>query len=280
MRRHCVPGGPGQPRTSSAKRPTPPTRTSPRSAVHPVHQSARSAAFPAEAPPSLTDPHVIAEHEWAAFAALPDMGNHWLRPGWGPDTRRYYWFLTVGHAPQIAELAKQCQKPLAGDGFDTVPPEGLHVTICRIGDARDVTEQTLEDLVEAAEFRCGNLPGFDLRAIPVAGSRGAVRLSLAPWEPLLALHRAVGTAGLDVGLGRRQPTEDFRPHLGVAYCNQDTDAVLIRDKIEKLRALQSQQFNVREVQLVELRRERRVYRWDVKHSIPLHSVKTGLSEST
>ncbi|MCM2428557.1 2'-5' RNA ligase family protein [Streptomyces sp. RKAG337] len=223
---------------------------------------------------------MIAEHEWAAFAALPGLGNHWQRPGWGPDTRRYYWFLTVDHAPKIAQLARRCQEPLEGDGFDIIPSDGLHITVCRVGDTPDITERTLADLASAARLRCGELPAFDLQAIPVTGSRGAVRMSLAPWEPLRALHRAVSTACREAGIGGPQPTHDFRPHLGVAYCNQETDAAAIRDTIAELRTLRPQQFTVNEVLLVELRRENRVYRWDVRHSIPLLSPTTPLGTAT
>ncbi|QNA72045.1 2'-5' RNA ligase family protein [Streptomyces sp. So13.3] len=223
---------------------------------------------------------MIAEHEWAAFSSLSEMGNHWQRPGWGPDTRRYYWFLTVDHAPKIADLARRCQEPLEGGGFDIVPAEGLHITICHIGDKHDVTEQTLKNLVAAAQSGCRSLAAFDLQAVPVAGSRGAVRLSLAPWAPLLALHLAVATACVVAGLKGHQPTHDFRPHLGVAYCNQETKASRVRKKIQELRNVESQQFTVREVQLVELRRESRVYRWDVKHSIPLLSATAHLGPPT
>ncbi|NEA55333.1 2'-5' RNA ligase family protein [Streptomyces sp. SID13666] len=244
-------------------------RTPLRSPVNPVHHSARSAAFPVDPPASLSDPQTITDHEWRAFSALSEMNDHWDRPGWSASTRRYYWFLTTEHSPEIAQLAVQCQQPLPRHTFDRVPSDGLHVTIARIGDARQVDKQTLQDLADAARLRCHDVPSFTLQAIPIAGSRGAVRMSLAPWEPLLALHEAVDTACTDIGVHEGRSPQDFRPHLGVAYCNRTMDAERVRERIQPLRALPPQVLDVREVHLVELRRENRAYRWDVAHTIPL-----------
>ncbi|MFE2426972.1 2'-5' RNA ligase family protein [Streptomyces sp. NPDC059373] len=234
----------------------------------PVHESASSAAFPAEPPPSLTEPLAIAEHDWNAFSAVPEMRSHWDRPGWDADARRFYWFLTVD-APAVAELAERCQRPLGGLAFDLVPPESLHITIARLGDVNRVSSSTLESAVEAARVRCSRMSPFVVRAIPIAGSRGAVRMSLAPWKPLWDLHSAVSEANNDAGLGRHRTTRDFRPHLGVAYCNQTTDAALVRKEVLELRTLPSQEFLVENVRLVELRREDRAYRWNVLHTVGL-----------
>jgi len=64
--------------------------------------------------------------------------------------------------------------------------------------AHSVDAVHLRRLIKVAEAM---LPeAFSLRAVPLAGSRGAVRLTLSPWEPLVHLHAALVTAGAAVGL--------------------------------------------------------------------------------
>ncbi|MGW1286441.1 2'-5' RNA ligase family protein [Streptomyces sp. NPDC002586] len=112
-------------------------------------------------------------------------------------------------------------------------------------------------------------PAFSVRAMPLAGSRGAVRLSLGPWEPLLRLHHALAKAGSSVGLAPKKPTSVFRPHLSLAYNNRRRPAAPVVEAVSSLRALPAVELWVSAVQLVELRREGRTYRWDVRRDVPL-----------
>ncbi|MFJ8599413.1 2'-5' RNA ligase family protein [Streptomyces shenzhenensis] len=110
---------------------------------------------------------------------------------------------------------------------------------------------------------------FSVRAMPLAGSRGAVRLSLGPWEPLLRLHHALAKAGSSAGLAPKKPTSAFRPHLSLAYNNRRRPAAPVVEAVSGLRALPAVELSVSAAQLVELRREGRTYRWDVRKTIPL-----------
>ncbi|MFI1443262.1 2'-5' RNA ligase family protein [Streptomyces fructofermentans] len=229
--------------------------------------SADPAAFPAEPPADTRDPAVTAAHDWAAFSALDEMTDHWARPDWRDGSRAYYWMLTFPDDQRLAALAGHCQEELAPFGLDPVPTDGLHITLARVGTPGVVTPGQLDSLAQDAEAL---LPSaFSVCAMPLAGSRGAVRLSLGPWEPLLRLHQALAKAGSSVDLAPKKPTSAFRPHLSLAYNNRRRPAAPVVEVVSSLRALPAAELCVSAVQLVELRREGRTYRWDVRKNVPL-----------
>ncbi|MGJ3560559.1 2'-5' RNA ligase family protein [Streptomyces sp. INA 01156] len=195
------------------------------------------------------------------------MVDHWDRPGWAAQTRAYYWMLTFPDSPALDDLARRCQQHLAPLGLDPVPDDGLHITLTRVGSAATLPLSRLDDVISAA---VPLLPAaFRLRAVPLAGSRGAVRLTVAPWGPVLALHAALSKSMTRLGLTPRKPTALFRPHLSLAYNNRSRPAAPVIEAVTTLRDLPPVDLHVQEVQLVELRREDRAYRWDTVKSVPL-----------
>lgn len=229
--------------------------------------SADPRAFPAEPPTDPDDPAEIAARDQAAFAAVETMVNHWDRPGWTPQTRAYYWMLTFDGVPALTDLAARCHRELAPLGLDPVPTDALHTTLTRVAPSAELPSPQLDALLQAASSKL--LPAFTLRALPLAGSRGAVRLSLAPWTPVLRLHAALTDAMATVGLRPRKPTALLRPHLSLAYNNRERPAAPVIEAVAGLRDLPAVEFPVSSVELVELRREDRAYRWDVIKSVPV-----------
>ncbi|MEU2516593.1 2'-5' RNA ligase family protein [Streptomyces syringium] len=229
-------------------------------------------AFPAAPPADTGDPRVIVEHDWGAFASVKRMANHWDRPGWSDGRRTYYWLLTFPSSPLLADRAQDCQRQLKHLDMDMIPPDGLHVTMARIGHTAQVPRATVDRLARmTAELR---LEAFSISAHPLAGSRGAVRFSLTPWTPLIRLHAALTAVGHAAGVPGGKPTAGFRPHLGVGYSNRDQDARPVIDTVAQLRTLPPVPLEVTAVDLVELRRQGTVYRWDVVTSVPLHTAST------
>lgn len=72
-----------------------------------------------------------------------------------------------------------------------------------------------------------------------------------------------------LGLAPRKPTALFRPHLSLAYNNRPRPAAPVIEAVTPLRGLAPVDLHVPDVQLVELRREDRAYRWNVVKSLPL-----------
>ncbi|MFI1163264.1 2'-5' RNA ligase family protein [Streptomyces sp. NPDC020801] len=210
---------------------------------------------------------MIAKHDWAAFDAVEEMNDHWDRPGWTSSTRAYYWMLTFPDATPLIDHAGHCQKELRHLAFDDIDADGLHLTLGRIGRVDEIDSGHLDRLVAKAQER--RPESFTLRAVPLTASRGAIRYSVAPWDPVLHLHEALFAADAESGIPQRKPTSLLRPHLGIAYCNRPVSADIVRDAIRPLRELDAVDVAVQKVRLVELRREGQAYRWQVIHSLEL-----------
>ncbi|WP_079138564.1 2'-5' RNA ligase family protein [Actinacidiphila rubida] len=195
------------------------------------------------------------------------MTNHWDRPGWTDQTRAYYWLIPFANQPLLAEQAEQCQRVLSPMEFDAVDTASLHLTLGRIGLAHDVSAKQLDRLIDLAE---NNPPSAaTAHAIPMAGSRGAIRYSLAPWTPVLRvhhhLHSATASAGM-TGLGR---TTSLRPHIGIAYCPREQPAGPVQAAVAPLGNLPAVPLRIDRAALVLQRRETGAYRWETVHELPL-----------
>ncbi|WP_329453659.1 2'-5' RNA ligase family protein (plasmid) [Streptomyces sp. NBC_01724] len=226
-----------------------------------------SRAFPAAPPPDLDNPQQITSNDWDAFRAVERMTNHWNRPGWAPGHRAYYWMLAFPEEPELIAQTRSCQQALAGLDMNEVPHDGLHITMNKIGSCADVDPGTVDALAQLADGTLGG--GFQIRAEPMAGSTGAIRFSVTPWTPLVELHAALHHAGQLAGVPGGKPSSLFRPHLGILYNNRDRHAAPVIDAVALLRNRPSVALPIERVDLVELRREERTYRWRVLHSLAL-----------
>ncbi|MFI5705198.1 2'-5' RNA ligase family protein [Streptomyces xanthochromogenes] len=225
-----------------------------------------NASFPPDPPTDPDDPATVARHEWEAFSRVDTMVNHWDRPGWTGTTRAYYWLLEF-HTPALIAHARACQDTLRSLPIDDIPADGIHLTLGRIGLTGDVTPQQVTNLAVAA--RTG-LPGaFSLQAIPLTASRGAIRYSVAPWAPILALHDHLSQAMSRSGLPPMPPTAHLRPHIGVGYLHRPTPAEDVRRVLEPLRRMPPAATTVDAVHLVRMRRTAGAYRWDRIRTLPL-----------
>ncbi|MFJ2629220.1 2'-5' RNA ligase family protein [Streptomyces sp. NPDC087532] len=228
---------------------------------------ADASVFPSTPPSSLDDPKAIADNDWSAFSAVTNMTNHWNRRGWSDHSRFYYWMLTLSGQPRLAEHAQHCQDTLRPLGLDNISADGFHLTLARIGPVQDVSDSRLEAMAAAAT---PNLPAaFDLQAIPLTASRGAVRYSVAPWTPVLDLHACLSAINHDHGVPHTTSTALLRPHVGIAYCNRPIPAHTVREVISPLRELPPVTLPVWTVSLVELRRDVPRYEWETVHEFTL-----------
>jgi 2'-5' RNA ligase len=222
--------------------------------------------FPPNPPTDLNDAAVIADNDWAAFSRITHMRNHWDRPNWFPCRRAYYWMLEFPEHPALIDLARRCKHAVAPLGMDAIPEDGLHITMPRIGEI-DVPRTQLNELANAA---AEHVPAaFALRVGSLSGSYGALRFTVAPWEPLVGLHAALSATNRRFGLGNGAPSSRYRPHLGIAYNSAPRPAQPVIDLVATLRSETTVVVDVASVELVELRRESAAYKWDVLRSVRL-----------
>ena len=226
--------------------------------------------FPAQPPASLDDPMVIQAHDWEAFRSAGHMQNHWSRAVWTVPRRTYHWMLSFHDAPDVRELAAKCQANIDRPDFDLIPLDLIHLTIGRIAFTDEIDHAAVARIAEAAQASCATLPAFDLTVGPLTGSRGALRYSVAPWSPLLELHRRLSAVTSEqLGSAERLDTARFRPHISIAYSNTDVPLAGLLPLMNELRSFGAASTKVTAASLVELRLEDRVYRYDEVARVPL-----------
>ncbi|MFJ2778192.1 2'-5' RNA ligase family protein [Kitasatospora sp. NPDC087315] len=224
-------------------------------------------AFPPRPPASLDNPEIITAHDHAAFDVVEVLKNHWERPGWDDERRALYWLLTFPDEADLIGSARFCQEALAGLALDPVPSDGLHVTLARVGEAADVSTRMLDSLTAAVED--AGPRSFEVTAQPLSGSMGAVRFSLGPWRGLVELHQMLTVCGRRAGVPGGRGTSAFRPHLSIAYSSAAQPAAPVVERVRGLRDRPAVPLRIARVDLVELRREDHVYRWDVLRQVVL-----------
>ncbi|NKQ55589.1 2'-5' RNA ligase family protein [Amycolatopsis sp. K13G38] len=219
-----------------------------------------SSTFPAAPPADPDDPASVAQNDQAAFEQVEQMLCHWDRP----HRRSYHWMVTLDQEPRAIELSQRCQAILPDDGLDLIPPENLHLTVRRFGYVDEIPVGKLDTAVATVSEHCQGSSPFRLHLLPLAGSPGALRFSVAPWSPLLSLHRAVSAAS---GYDEVDPLTLYRPHVGVAYSSQVQAPGPFVAAARDARSLPSAEIAVTELRLVELYRTDHQYRWRVLESL-------------
>ncbi|WP_328435868.1 2'-5' RNA ligase family protein [Nocardia puris] len=226
-------------------------------------------SFPPGVPDSLADAEAIRVNDWRAYKELVQLEDHWSLKAWVPGYAAYYWYLTFAEEELVA-LAARCQDRLDTTDLDLIPPDGLHVTLVKVGAADDITDPELPQFVAAAEQRLAGLASFSVEVGPLAGSRSAIRLSVTPWERLVDLHERLRMSVISVRpTPAPKPTSRFRPHLGIAYNNQRRPAAPVIEMVAALRDIGPVSVSVDRVKLVRLWRTDHQYRWEECAAIAL-----------
>jgi 2'-5' RNA ligase len=217
---------------------------------------------------AVTDPVVA---DWERFRRLPVMRNHWDRPGWWPGRQSFHWFLTFDDADDLRTLAAACQQRLDYPFLDPVTPGNLHLTVRRLAFTDEVTPADVDTVIAKAADGCCALAPFTVRIGPLAGSAGALRFTVTPWQPLLDLHAVVSdaVASIGAGLDPSAGSHGFRPHIGIAYCNTTVPTATIVNRVAALRVLPPVDVHVQTLTLVRLRRDNHSYHWDTVARLPL-----------
>jgi 2'-5' RNA ligase len=217
----------------------------------------------------VTQPSTLSprDEDWRRFRQVTSMVDHWDRPNWTPNKQAYYWYLTFDSA-ELRQLAGYCQDRLRLPYLDPVPLDGLHLTLPKVGWSDEMSFDDVDAVTAVAMRSCADLRPFTLTVGPLAGSNGAVRFSVSPWEPVVALHRRLQGAVRTVrGISGKEA--EFRPHVGIAYCNSTITAEDLIAAVEPLRNLPPVEVAVSRVELVLLRREDHTYKWSTAHSLAL-----------
>jgi 2'-5' RNA ligase len=209
---------------------------------------------------TTSDPDPVVE-DWDRFCRLTSMTNHWDRPGWSPKRQSFHWFVTFRGADNLHALAASCQRRLRLPFLDHVPADALHVTVSRLAFTDEIAAAQVNAAIETAAAACSTTKPFALRVGPLAGSGGALRFTVTPWDSLTALRTAISEAAPHLGT---TPPRGFRPHIGIAYCNDMIPVTAVIERVAALRTLPSVDVDVHALELVRLWRDGRRYRWETE----------------
>lgn len=212
-----------------------------------------------------TDGNVVAD-DWRRFSSLSRMSNHWDRPGWNGGRSAYYWYLTFNN-PALLLLTRRCQEQLDGLEMDLVANRWLHLSLTRLAWADEMSPGDAVFAAEEAGSRVGDVPQCTLQIGPVAGSSGAVRLSVEPWKSIGKIRDALGDPQPE--RDGSAPPKPFLPHITIAYNNHDRPARPVIDAVAQARSLAKVAVEVHEVALVEVRRVGAAYEWTTVKELPL-----------
>ncbi|WP_024804012.1 2'-5' RNA ligase family protein [Nocardia sp. BMG51109] len=195
--------------------------------------------------------------------------NHWARP---LGTLGYYWFLTFEKSPALHSLAAECQALIDYPYFDPTPPEGLHLTLDRIGAGDEITSDQIGSIETSARKACESFSPFEIGTGRSSGLGSAVAFDVLPAEPIHDLRDTLRSAALAgyPELSLREP-KPYPPHITIAYANSDeiptADSVTAVDEIN--RTARKAHITIDEVLLVILERRERSYAWQVFSRISL-----------
>jgi 2'-5' RNA ligase len=214
------------------------------------------------------------EQDWANFQALDRLTDHWWwRPGWRPTRRYLTWYLVFDADSPAVTLAQQLQAELDLPYLDPVPCDGFHLTVQGVGFADEVGDEQVRALGDQAEVLCRGLPPIRMTVGPLAGYSGGVFLRVSPWEPLEELRRRLriavsATLGEDAVPHERRT---FKPHVSVAYCNAYVPAQTLIERVRRLREREPVTDTVKSADLLRVRRDGHVYRWDIERFISFNA---------
>jgi 2'-5' RNA ligase len=211
------------------------------------------------------------QQRWQEYQNLAQLREHWYwRPGWRSGRSFYTWHLTFDGSTKVHDLVHRLQGELGDPALDLVPMDGLHLTMQGLGFTDEVSEDDLAAIVRAVRDRCRELAPFGVNLGPVDPDAEGIGLLIDPWTPVEHLRRTIRSAISSVWGDVPEAEEGFRPHVTIAYSGADAPAGEIRERLAALQDLPPAATEVRQVQLIALRRDERVYRWDVTATVPLN----------
>jgi len=125
----------------------------------------------------------------------------------------------------------------------------------------------LAGIADVANKRLESVEPIHLFIGPLAGSSGAIRYSVTPWNRLVGVRDELVWATRNV-LGGASNT-GWRPHVSIAYNARSRVAPPILDRVRELRRQPPTEVTVTDIDLVKLARTGHVYRWTTVRRLTL-----------
>jgi 2'-5' RNA ligase len=190
------------------------------------------------------------------------MINRWQnRKEPGPGQGALYWHILVGDHPEARDLAHTAQKRLAGfHGLHMTPTEWLHITTLIVGSTNDMTPDQQYEMLTAASELLAALPPVTMTLSRILYHPEAIAVAVQPTDALKQIRNAVQAATHRVtGREGHSKSTQWTPHMTIAYSETEQPAEPLIAALG--REVQSHEFTVDAVTLVEQRGAERLWDW-------------------
>jgi 2'-5' RNA ligase len=198
------------------------------------------------------------------------MRDHWWwRPGWRAGRSMYTWHVTFEDQSELHEFVKGYQRALAPlPGLDMIPVRWLHLTMQGVGFTDEIAPKDVADIAEAARKRLAACEPVSLSIGPAQVDPEAILLHVSPSGALNPVRDGVRAAIADVLGGSGVPeTEDWTPHISIAYSNNDGPAAPYAEALSTAPSAPVD-LTVSAASLIQLSRDTHLYQWTTKAEVP------------
>jgi 2'-5' RNA ligase len=206
--------------------------------------------------------------------ASGQMRDHWWwRPGWRVGRRMYTWHATFEGQSALHECAERYQSALSPlPGLDIIPLRWLHLTIQGVGFIDEVDRQDVERIVAAVRDRLRRHRPVTFEVQSPIVDPEAIMFRVRPADALQQIRDDIRAGIADVwGADRVPDSPEWAPHISIAYSNTPGPAEPYVNAVTSI-APEPVAVTLREVQLIRLDRDIRLYMWETEAMAPLGKV--------
>jgi 2'-5' RNA ligase len=195
--------------------------------------------------------------------------DHFTTNMWKPNEVDWHFLIRLNNQSQIRDMVKRYAEIYDHPGlYPPIPFEWLHMTILRIGNVANITDQEMNDVIERL------FPALEMIHMPelLLGPwwlwTGSVVLHVTPEEPITQLVNAVMKV-MNTVVGEKAPKPDrFIPHVTLAYARnyqqeREVHKQLCAQWIDPI------PLHVTTLSLVKEKQTSPLYRWDAVTEIPI-----------
>jgi 2'-5' RNA ligase len=203
---------------------------------------------------------------------LPDqMTDRWQnRDEPAPGQGVLYWHMLMRDQPEVADLARQARKRLAGfRGLHFTPLNWLHMTTLVAGPAGNFSLSQRQQMIQTAAELLADTPPVTATVGRIGYHPEAIVLAVTPAEAFVPIHDAARAATAQ-SRGNSHP-EDLRttwmPHVTICYSTASQPAAPIIDALGL--ELPSRQIQINALSLVIQHGPERDWNWTTIATIRL-----------
>ncbi|WP_158558035.1 2'-5' RNA ligase family protein [Spongiactinospora gelatinilytica] len=182
----------------------------------------------------------------------------------------YAWHATFGDQIELHALTERYQEAFGSlSGVDAIPQPWLHLTMQGVAFTDEVSARDLAEIVTRAQKRLRSAGAVTFKVyVPIVDPE-AIMFRPDRTDRLRQFRDEVREAIADVwGANRVPETPEWAPHISSAYSNATGPASPFFDAIASVKAGPAS-VTLREIQLIRLGRDTRLYTWETAASVPL-----------